>query len=70
MPEDVLAKNEPKQIISQVSESITTFEVLDLLEGNPKPETVKAVEVAMNEIDPRMLQGIDTGSSVKTLFKN
>ena len=70
VPEEVLAENEPKQILSQVSEVVTPLEVVDLLQGNPKKETVKAVEAKMREIDPRLLRGVDESTSVQGLFKD
>ena len=67
--EEVLVENEPKQILSQISEVITPLEIIDLLQGNPKAETVKVVETKMKEIDPRLLRGVDNGTSVQGLFK-
>jgi hypothetical protein len=70
VPDEVLAQNSPKQILSQVSEVITPLEVIDLLEGNPRAETVKVVEAKMKEIDPRLLRGVDNNITVEGLFKN
>ena len=68
IPDDVFMKNEPREIISKISEVITPIEVISLLEGTATRDTIKAVENKMSEIDPQLLISIDRNSSTKDLF--
>ena len=59
----------PEQVIADVSEILTPFEVLDLLEGTPNKETLQVVEAIIAEENKKLADSIREKSSVKQVFK-
>ena len=69
IPLPIIKENPPKEVVTKVSEVITPLEAFDLLEGRARKETIDAVEQKINEINPKMLQAINTNSSTSDLFR-
>lgn len=60
---------QPQEVISDVSNILTPFEVLDLLEGTPNKETLKVVEAIITEDNKKLADSIAERSSVREVFK-